>query len=70
MSKFVEAVGDDQWPDYENDTYAISINLAATQHSMLHLPILDEPEDAVLEVARDPCEQLECRAFDTTQGSF
>lgn len=65
-----EADGDDAWMDYDSGTYDVSFNLGTVDQIMLHVHIYDDPEDAVLGVVRDLCVQLECRAFDTTQGEF
>jgi hypothetical protein len=57
------------WFHYEGGTYAISFNLAPEQ-IMLHVHILDEPEDAVETVIKELCALFDCRAFDTTAGEF
>jgi len=60
-----------EWLTYESDTFAISFNLAALEESiMLHVDILDEPEDAVLGTIRKLCGLFNCRAFDTTAAEF
>jgi len=61
---------DDQWLHYENGLYAISFNLASDKQIMLHVNVLDEPEDAVEAVIHDLCKMFRCRAFDTTSGEF
>lgn len=65
-----EADGDDTWLNYDSGTYDVSFNLGTVDQIMLHIHVYDDPEDAVLDVVHDLCEQLECRAFDTTQGEF
>lgn len=44
-----------EWMYYEGDTYGVAFNLAGNQQIMLHIHILDEPEDAVLEVVKTLC---------------
>ena len=61
---------DDSWLHYEGDIFAISFNLSNRQEIMLHIHILDEPEDAVLAVISELCSLLGCRAFDTTTGEY
>lgn len=58
------------WLYYENENYAISFNLATNQNIMLHVQILDEPEDAVIDVIFELCNLFNCRAFDTESGEF
>jgi len=60
-----------EWLTYEGGTFAIAFNLAALEESiMLHVDILDEPEDAVLGTIRELCGLFNCRAFDTTAAEF
>jgi len=61
---------DDHWLHYEGESYAISFNLTENNHIMMHISILDEPDDSVEVVIRDLCRLFECRAFDTTSGVF
>ena len=61
---------DDCWLHYEGDLFAISFNLFDKQEIMLHIHILDQPEDAVIATISELCELLGCRAFDTTTGEY
>lgn len=59
-----------EWLYYKGDTYGVTFNLATNQQIMLHIHILDEPEDAVLVAVKTLCKLFNCRAFDTTSGEF
>ena len=56
--------------NYEGGTFAIAFNLATNRDIMLHVHILEDPEDAVMDVINKLCTLFNCRAFDTTSAEF
>ena len=61
---------DETWLNYETPQFAVSFNLACENNIMLHIYILDEPEDAVLALIKYLYNCFDCRAFDTTSAEF
>ena len=59
----------DRWLTYEGDLFEISFNLGDDE-IMLHIHVLDEPEDAVIATISELCKLFDSQAFDTAAGDF
>ncbi len=61
----------DDWLVYDNKTTcAIEFDLMNVKSIMLHVHVLNDADEDVLDLLHNLCESLECRAFDTALGEF
>ena len=61
---------DEEWMEFESDSFACSINLSAPPNIMLHFHLFEDNEEELMRFIVSLCDLLACRAVDTSTAEF